>query len=51
MPVYYAQILNKNTKKILTASFSYSGSSLKTNTEILIELKNISNSIPLEDKI
>jgi len=46
MAIYYTQILNPQSKKILTGSFSLAGVPIKSNTEILVELKNAISSLP-----
>lgn len=51
MAIYYTQILNPENKKILTGSFSLTGTPLKNNTELLVELKNAISSLPVHQKI
>lgn len=50
MAIYYSQILNKDTRKILTGSFSAAGVPLKSNTDILIELKKLVAEIPTSEQ-
>lgn len=51
MAIYYTQILNTNTKKILTGCFSLDGSPLKTDKNMLLELKNAINSLPSRENV
>lgn len=48
MAIYYTQILNKETKKILSGSFSVAGDPLKASKELLMEMKNAITSIPTD---
>lgn len=50
MAIYYTQILNKETKKILTGSFSLAGSPLKGNKDLLLEIKDCISKIPTEEQ-
>lgn len=51
MAVYYSQILNKQYKKILTATFSLAGNPLIQEKSILVELKNVVSELPNNEKI
>lgn len=51
MAIYYTQILNKESKKILTGSFSLAGEPLKPNKSILVDLKQNISSLPPSQKI
>lgn len=51
MAIYYTQILNKESKKILTGSFSLAGEPLKAEKELLLNLKKSISDIPLNQKI
>lgn len=52
MAIYFTQILNKETKRILTGTFSLAGLPLKSNQEkVLVDLKQTIPSIPLDKKI
>lgn len=52
MAIYYAQLLNKDSKKILSGSFSTNGLLLKNNNQLLHELrKMILSSSYAENKI
>jgi len=50
MAIYYTQILNKSTRKILTGSFSLAGNPLKGNKEQLLELKNVISKLPINEQ-
>lgn len=50
MAIYYTQILNPQTKKILTGAFSLAGTPLKPRTDILVDLKNTVASLPSREK-
>ncbi|KAM0681781.1 hypothetical protein GINT2_000298 [Glugoides intestinalis] len=50
MAIYYTQILNSESKKILTGCFSLAGLPLKTDRTILIELKNAIANLPMQLK-
>ncbi|ELA41019.1 uncharacterized protein VICG_01978 [Vittaforma corneae ATCC 50505] len=51
MAIYYTQILNSDSKKILAGSFSLAGDPLKPNKDLLIELKNAISSLPSQHKV
>lgn len=51
MAIYYTQILSKNSKKILTASFSLAGVPLKPEKTLLFELKTAVSELPNIQKV
>lgn len=51
MAIYYTQILNPETKKILAGSFSLAGDPLKPNKDLLVELKAAISSLPSQHKV
>lgn len=51
MAIYYTQILSKESRKILTGSFSLAGEPLKASKDLLLHLKKSIATLPLIQKI